>query len=717
MPKEVDIAICTLRRADPDISVEKIVEHVAKHHGYETSETTVKRILRRAGLHRRRGPPSKEAQGEQRLELGGMKLVEVAAVETGYLSGLTTALKEHAKSAPRPENVPALDTNDRDEFGRFLPEYNERFRKGPDDPVGPGYKSVEEKRADVDPDRLHLMRTGEDVLERKLMALLVSPLLGSGRWDGIRVARGELLGELCGYPYMPATLDLFTREMKYLGVASTLWEVHARTWLEQTSHWGDSKSQSLLFIDGTTKGIWTDLFSQATKVEHVGRVMPGLEVVAFHTGYGVPLWMVTHSGRAPLVKVVPDLIAELETALDGAEVGRIVIIDAEANSIEFLKSLESGRPARAWVTRLRPSMVEGRDIFDRTRYRPYRNGDRVRMGLADFKDPEGDTFRMRVVEIERRSKGTLTYLGASTMLDDAEWKPHEIADAYFERWPNQEANFRAVNQAVGFKDVHGYGKQLVDNVSVITEIDRLRKSLEKLEHREEKQALAVQTHFDAVKSTERELQHLERRAETITDRLAQHMAKGGTITPKVQQLYIEQRALGPEITSRRDDLSRLVATVDQDLDKLDRTEEQARRAQANLDERATRQKIFQHDVELDSLFNLLKTGLVLLVTWVLKECLGNASIEPVTFLERIATLPARMLQTPELEILTFEYNRRDPDVMTLIAASCDHINARQLRTRGGRVLRVHVDPAPPPSKPPPTRAGTNDRIKKGSRSP
>jgi hypothetical protein len=412
---------------------------------------------------------------------------------------------------------------------------------------------------------------------------------------------------------------------------------------------------------------------------------------------------------------VPNLLEQLETTLDGAEVGRIVVIDAEANSIPFLKSLEEAEPARAWVTRLRPSLVEGREIVERTRYRAYRDGDRIRMGVADFNDPDGADgakFRMRVIEIERRSKGTTTYLGASMLLSDAEWRPVDLADAYFERWPNQEANFRAVNRAVGFKDVHGYGKQLVDNVGVITEMERLGKRLQKLEERAAKLEAGTQVRLESARTAERELQRLQRRQETVSRHLDQCLEKGGAITPKIQQLHSEKNGLEEKLTKRVDQYKRLVAATERDLAKLEQIAAQVGRTQADLDERSTRQKIFQHDVELDSLFNVLKTGLVLLVTWVLKECLGDPRMEPVTFLERIATLPARLLETPQLEILTFEYNRRDPDVMRLLTESCEHINARHLRTKSGRVLRVRVDPAPPPAKPRPTRVRTKDRFKR-----
>src|SRR5207245_9349786 len=121
-------------------------------------------------------------------------------------------------------------------------------------------------------------------------AWMVSPRLRGGRWDGIRVARGARRGELCVYPYMPSTLDLFTRELKFLGMAGTWWEVHARLWLPQTKSWGGPRGAAVLYIDQTNKAVFTELFSQSSKVSQVGRGMPSLEVVAFHSGYGVPPW-------------------------------------------------------------------------------------------------------------------------------------------------------------------------------------------------------------------------------------------------------------------------------------------------------------------------------------------------------------------------------------------------------------------------------------------
>ena len=67
-----------------------------------------------------------------------------------------------------------------------------------------------------------------------------------------------------------------------------------------------------------------------------------------------------------------------------------------------------------------------------------------------------------------------------------------------------------------------------------------------------------------------------------------------------------------------------------------------------------RRKIFAYDVEFDSLFSMLKVGLTLMVTYVLKELLGDARMEVSAFLDRVATLPASIRITPQLEIVTFE---------------------------------------------------------------
>lgn len=716
MPPEVRAAICTLRRMDANISVEAVVKHLAEHHQFEASATIVRQVLREEGLARRRGPVVGDSNsGEQRLELGGMKLVEAALVQTGYLAALSVAVGEQLAAVPSPQPAVPIDRSDRDEWGRFLPRYNERYRRSPGDTIGPGFASVQEKREGLDPSRLHASGADPEIIERKMLALMTSHLLGGGRWDGIRASRGALLEEVCGFGYMPSTLDLFSRELKYVGVASTLWEVHARLWLGQTAAWGSERDAVVVYIDETNKPVWTEMFSQSSKVSNVGKVMPSLESVSFHSGYGVPLWMVTHSGRTPLVKAVPGMLNQFRELNAGAEVGRIVVIDAESNSVPFLKQLETGPPQRAWVTRLKPSLLQGKRIFNRTNYQAYRNGDRVRVGLVDLNDPEvpKGAFRVRVVEVERRAKGTVTYLGASTLLEERDWKAAEIADLYFERWPKQEANFRAVNQALGLKEVHGYGKQLVDNVTVVTELDQLGQKIRRGQELVEQRGAELKRQRAVLHDQQKLLGRSQRHREALVRQLHARVGGGQRITAKLRQMAAEHEATDKQLRKQTQVVSRSerkTAQLSTQLDRERRLLEQRQQRQAELE---SRRHIFKHDVELDSIFSVLKVGLVLTIMFVLKEFLGGAHMEPLTFLERVATLPARLRTLPTVEVLTFAYNQRDPDVMALLTQHAEAINARELKTRSGRTLRVQIDAAPAPARPPPGRTKSTSRFHPG----
>ena len=144
MPDSIREVICTLRRADLQCSVATLIAHVSRHHGYKVGTSTVKTVLQSAGLARRAGAPSTtEHIGEVRLELAGMKLVEAAAIQTGYLAALTASVTAMTEAATSKEGSPLVDTSGRDQFGRIESGYNERYRKKPGDAIGPGYASVE----------------------------------------------------------------------------------------------------------------------------------------------------------------------------------------------------------------------------------------------------------------------------------------------------------------------------------------------------------------------------------------------------------------------------------------------------------------------------------------------------------------------------------------------------------------------------------------------
>jgi hypothetical protein len=391
---------------------------------------------------------------------------------------------------------------------------------------------------------------------------------------------------------------------------------------------------------------------------------------------------------------------------------RVTIIDAEAKSVPFLKGLERGDPPRAWITRFPESMLAGKEVTGLTAWAPYRDGDEIRMGCCVLNDPDSmltDEFPVRIIQIRRRTKRTVTTLGASRLLDQKWWTAIDVADGYFARWPCQEANFRAVSQATRSKQVHGYGKMLVDNITVIKELEKIANQRPGLEQLVAKGEAATQHDQAESKRVHRDLEGVQRKESALATRLDASVREGVPVTRRVRQMLSKDQALRKEIKGQE----RLAARVDDaaktSAAKLQRAHDKLAKNEKREKELEGRQKIFKHDVELDSLFTLLEVNLVLLVNYVLREFFGQVAMDPATFLDRVATLPARLHRTPQLEIVTFFYNHRDPEVMALLAERAPAINRAGLRLRSGLILRVEVDPPPPPPRPPPDR----DRTKSG----
>ena len=412
---------------------------------------------------------------------------------------------------------------------------------------------------------------------------------------------------------------------------------------------------------------------------------------------------------------MPKWIDKVDKLNGAAEVNRIVIIDAEANSVPFLKGLESGDRPRAWLTRLKPNLLQGKEITGWTEWRPYRDGDMVRQGLVELNDPDGPGLRFpcKVVEIRRRTKGTSTYIGASTLLKDSEWQPGQLADLYFERWPCQERQFRTANQAVETRQVHGYGKTSVANIAVVNELDELGPKIAKYEESLVCCQDALGKQQSELDQQRNELGRARCRMREVAGRLQACLGSGEQVTPEVCALASEQ----VQLVDRERELALRVGRTEDSVSNLEtkqkRIQQLLHKHRQRRDILEPRRNIWQHDVALDSLFAVFKCGLVLIVQYVLREYFQNTRMDVITFLERVATLHAWLRVLPDVEILTFEYNQRDPDVMRLLERHCDWINARRLRMRSGRILQMRVDPPPPARLPPPAWGTSADRF--GSR--
>jgi hypothetical protein len=181
---EARAIICALRRLDPHIEVECIGQMVEQQPSIRLSESLIKRVLVAAGPNRPRGGGSGRSETAIRqvedVLFGGAGFLANMDEATGYsremAETIATAARTIAAAAPKPEQPREEPDGARDAYGRITATYNAMNRKG-DAALGPAFRSVEEKRKEVDLGARALAREKVDTIQRKCQALLVLPYL------------------------------------------------------------------------------------------------------------------------------------------------------------------------------------------------------------------------------------------------------------------------------------------------------------------------------------------------------------------------------------------------------------------------------------------------------------------------------------------------------------------------------------------------------------
>jgi len=688
--KEERDVIETSRMANPSIKVEQIQGVLQRRFSKSPSATTIKRVLHEAGLERPVGRPAQRS-GVQVEELGaaGLELIRAAEAETGAVGEMVKAVVAVARQLPEPTTGVEAEQQLRNQHGQFTKRYNRSRRKQPGQAVAPAYRTTSEKIEDKDLGRLSFRAQREVTIEAKLWALLATPVLTLGnRIEELYGPRGKYLEGICGYAYMPDTLRKAASEWTLAGLGYVLQQVHAASWHRvSVERWEQGYQAAVVYIDNTTKPLWTRMFTKSAKVAMTGRVQPALVSTFVQTGAGIPIYFETHSGPAPLVPRVLSLLEQMERAAE-YPLGRLTVIDGECCSAALLREFKDAQ--RDLVTPLPATLATPERIrFERgSAPQPYREGDTIREGQITLVDSHDKSRQVeaRAIVIKQRTKEG--WFALVTLADRDVWPARRLADIYYERWPRQENFFRLANEAVGLNQVHGYGKRLVANTSVLTRLDELEQQAARAseEHASKEQRSEELTGQQASLSKQRA--NLSRYQSKRQERVDAALAAGETNTAAFRQAVAELRRSSDQMVES----DRALSTLDIDqrkltaqLEKLSSRVERGAKERAKLEDR---KEILEADVAQDVLFSTLKLTLAMLVHFVVVEYFPHRPMEWATFLSRLALLPGRR-ETTETTVTTFiEANNRDTEFMTALDQACERINRRRLTYKDRRLRYV-----------------------------
>lgn len=696
---EVRQAICLARRMDPQGPTERIIEAVEAQFGLRLGLSTVLAILKEAGLNRPPGGGARKEPEREELQFAGAVFTQIADQDLGCSAGLAKEIAKLAREAPEPEPDAELrDENaGRGENGQFAPAYNEARAKG-DSKLGPAFRSVEEQRQEVDLRKRKLVKESPETVQRKVQAAIALPLLTeAGRTTQLDDYRGgHGIAEFCGVRYTGDTIDRFTRDMKYLGLATPLSEHFAAFWLAHEPRAADESppAGAGVYLDGMTKALWTRFFTRAGKVSSTGRVMPCLEQIFIHTGTGTPLFWLPFSGTANLATQTMPLIRKIE-AIAGEDwsAERLFVIDSGGSAVWLFKDFDDvkngGQKKRLFITMLTENQVPDLSkVEDLSPWKPYRDGDEIADGwvwLNDSHDKKAP-YRIRVVAIRRRRKATLTVMGTNAPAE--EYGAEVVADTYFARWPKQEGRFRTFNQGTKFKAVMGYGKRLVQNVTVLSELDKLHNRKKNLEAAIDKQQKTVRSVRDELTKTRLRLNAAKARR-ARQDGLVDEAASARKIDRDLLQDRIEVTQAERNRLAKAEDAvreaERLTAAEGARLEKLEQRLPEVTGEIARLEER---REIHQNDTELDSLMTMFKLFFALICEFALREYFGGLRMSLNGFMRQVLSLPGTRTIEGKVEHIRIKASP-NREIMAAVAAACERINARGV-VRNGRTVRLSV---------------------------
>lgn len=678
--------IAALRLADPDVPVERIAAVIAQRMNIEVSPASIRRVLVAEGLNR---PPGKKGNRPkaQELHFAGGILFQLADEELGWSRAMAEAIVELRFALPEPAET-APEEDGRDAGGRFTAAYNQAHCKG-EAALGPAFRSIEEKRKETDLASRRAAQDSPETLLRKVRALLALPLLtDTNRCISLGDYRGGWgVAEFAGGLYRGETLDRCMRDLKYLGADEALRERHASFWMEHAPVGPDGTPSGVcVYVDGVSKPLWTAHFAKAGKVSSTGRVMPCVDQVLVHTGMGTPIFWQSFPGHASLVTQTLPLLKCLEGIVGNDWMAdKLVIIDGEGHAAGLFKQFKD----KHFVTMLRGTAIrKEEDVHDLGPWQPFREGDEIAEGWADLPDSHApnEPYRARIVLVRRKSARSFHALASSAPNDyDAAF----LAKAYFQRWPAQELRFRDFNQGVGFKQVHGYGKRLVQNVTVLTELDRLQNQRNRLKERLGKLRMQAATTREALTKA--------RRACNVAK--ARRVRQDGLVKAELTASHLDRSILETRIhvtQAERDRLAEAQTRVEAVKTQLQKQENEIHKAESRLPELdreiaklESRKEIYQPDTALDSIATTFKLGFALLCEHLILTYFAGMRISLHGLMHRILSLPGTRTITGKVEHIHIRASR-DRDLMLAVEAACARVNERKI-IRNGRTVKLSVD--------------------------
>ncbi len=618
-------------------------------------------------------PPIKEC--EQQKSGGGEILTALSFfthITDLYTQTIIERMNEVRESSlfKQNENIPQ-DNPDYRQQGKFTSEYNqlESVREN-------RFKSIDDKILTKNLSTMNIFTMSEKTIFRYNLALLCLPLVTSnGKSSRINRVKGNDLAFLCGQNYKDASLERYLQELKYLKISDKLIAATAKFWQDfWQTEFGDETYFVCYYIDGNTRPLWSSNRCYKGKVTMLGRVMNCLENVFIHDGRGHPLYFQTFHGHADLGKHALGMLTKLTKLLDSPEahasVKRILVFDGGGNGVKTLRAFDNSD--EYYLTILDDNQVKERKIkhiWQETEYK-YGTASLVdcRIELRDSSEKDY-IYECRAVIVNwANGKRSVLITDIPRELLDAS----EVTKRYFDRWPQQEKQFRDAKSGVNIHRIVGYGKKIekYDRMDekhgllceTITNLNlKLEKPLMKIEAIEEQLALLY--------SKERRLREKSEIVDGIRTMDEVESIELQECEKQINKYLRQQKVVENE---HKNDFKRLKVCLKEERRIRDKD------------------KVYRIDTELDQIMTCFKMSFINLCSLFLTKCMSHEKYELLTLFESIFQLEGTAFIDSEKKVIELEMNPKEPELMRKLIKGLCVLNAMDVHDMHGRAMQFKV---------------------------
>jgi len=662
LTREADAFLQGAHESNPQRSAYELGQSLKSRLGIEVDRTTVSRFFRR------RGEPIvwPRPQEPERVTIsgGGFEILAALALHLGWVQHtaevIGRAVVDFRRTRMYSQERVSKDRKGR-RAGRFTAAYNQR-----EDVREQRFASVEEKREGKNYSRMALFQTSSFITERKCLGILAFPLITlNGGTRSANVPLGNALEHFCGFNYQHGTLDKFLRELKYLGLSENLLRDQVGFWQEHWRNLGESSELPFLcyYIDGNTKALWSQVRVKQNKVTMLGRVMGCLEQVFVHDAFGHPVYLETYAGKAPVGEHVLKLMEKIEEALEGPgplRVTRVIVMDAASNGVATLRAFAE-QDHYHYITALDDNQWHPDKVREQGRPKRYYYGAATlrdcQIELEDSKE-KGYLVVVRAIRIDWDHGKTTVLI---TSLPREAVGASLVVKAYFDRWPNEELQFRHMKSFACLNRVAGYGKKKLPDENARAKQQKVWERITGL-----RQQLAVP--LKAMADQEEQLAHSLEKQRQIHSRCP--IDNGRREVPEESQIKLT--SLAREIAECRRQMKLIAEECGKDLKRLQNYEKQWLRLQS-------KDFVYQIDVELDQIMSFFRISLVNIGCWFLRQCMGKNTMSLAKLLHAILLMPAEIELTKDIRRVKLQRNPKDPELMEKLEPALQKLNELRIK--------------------------------------